>query len=141
MRDFPDIAIPDPDYVLWLWVVVPVILAAVFWFAENLIERITEKRLGKPVVGIGYVFMGISLMVAVMAFTIVPDYIEAQREVSAVNAMEKIGFQDIRLSLDKGTFGAYYEGELMRGVLVPDAAHPGMFSVYETPAPPPWPIR
>lgn len=135
MREFPDITLPDPDYALWLWVIVPLILAGLFLWSEQIIERVTEKRRGKPTVGVGYILMGISLLVGVMAFTLVPDYIEATRATAAVSALESIGFQDVRISLDKGTFGAYYDGELMRGVIVPDVAHPGNYSVYETPPP------
>ncbi|QIG57959.1 hypothetical protein SEA_PAULODIABOLI_275 [Microbacterium phage PauloDiaboli] len=135
MREFPDIVIAAPNYSLWLWLLVPAVLAAGFFFLEGIIERSTEKRLGKPLVGIGFVAMGIALFVSAMSIPLVPGAIAAERNASAVQALEDIGFQDIRLNVDAGTFGAYYEGELMRGALIEDQAHKNTYMVVETPPP------
>lgn len=135
MRTFPDITIAAPNYSLWLWLVIPALLAIVFLILEGVIERFTEKRFKKPIVGIGYIAMGIALFVAAMSIPLVPAAISTERSASAIRALESAGFEDVRLNVDAGTFGAYYEGELMRGALVEDQAHPGIFMVVETPPP------
>lgn len=135
MREFPDIVIAAPNYALWLWLLIPAILAVVFFLLENVIERVTDKHFGKPLVGVGYVAMGIALFIAAMSIPLVPGAIAAERNASAVRALEDIGFEDIRLNVDAGTFGAYYEGELMRGALIEDQSHRGTFMVVETPPP------
>jgi len=135
MRDFPDIVIADPNYWLWLWLIIPTFLAIVSLIGESWAEKWTERKYGKPVVGVGYIVMGVMLFIAAMAITLVPDAISAERTASAIDALESNGFEEIRISIDNGTFGAYYEGELMRGILVPIQDHPGEYQVVEVPDP------
>jgi hypothetical protein len=135
MREFPDIVVADPNYWLWLWLIIPAALAVGFLLAEFIIERWTEKKWGKAVVGVGYIAMGVMLFISAMAITLVPDAIYAQHNDSAVSALEDIGFTEVRLNIDTGTYGAYYDGELMRGVLVEIQAHPGNYQVVEVPDP------
>lgn len=135
MRVFPDIYIAPPNYWLWLWLIVPAILAVGFLLSEFLIERWTERKWGKTVVGVGYIGMGVMLFVSAMAISLVPDAISAQQSSSAVTSLEKHGFDEIRINVDAGTFGAYYGGELMRGVLVEDSDSPNTYHVIEVPDP------
>ncbi len=132
MRTFPDIVVAAPNY--WWWLVVVGLAAAAvgFFFLEHYIERVSDKRRGKPFVGIGYTLSVIALFSAAMFTPVVPDIISSERTASAVAALEEIGFEEVRTTIDSGTFGAYYEGELMRGVLVADKAHPGVYKVVES---------
>lgn len=132
MPIFPDVIIPTASPLLWLWVVIPVLLAVLFLLSENFIERITERRLGKPIVGVGYVLMGVALLVGVMAFNLVPDIMEAEQTSNAVRALEEAGFSEVRISVDVGTFGAIYDNELMRGVIIPDPAVENGYHVQQT---------
>ncbi len=135
MRVFPDITLTSPDLSMWLWIIIPFSLAGLFLFAEFVIERQTEKRRGAPVVGVGFVLMGIALFVGMMGVTLVPDAIHTIETQKVVAALEGIGFQDVRLSLDQNSFGGYYDGELVRGVFIEDPSHENVYNVYETPPP------
>jgi len=132
MQEFPDITIADPNLWLWLWLLIPLGLAAGAFIAEIPIEKLTEKWFGRPVVGIGYITMGVFLLVAAVCVPLIPDAIESERNADATIALEEIGFEDVRITMSIGTFGAYWEGELMRGVLVEEPAHPGTFQVLRT---------
>lgn len=132
MRNFPDITVAEPNMAIWLWVLIPAVLAVLFLLAENVIERITDKSFGKPVVGVGYILMGISIFVALLSFSFIPSILEDEANRNAVQALEEIGFEEIRISTDVGTFGAIYDGELMRGVIIPDVGHPGEYHVQQT---------
>jgi hypothetical protein len=132
MPQYPDIIIPGPNLLLWLWVIIPLGLAVLFLVSENFIERFTEKKFDKPVVGVGYILMGVSLLVGVMAFNLVPDLLQAEHTANAVKALEAEGFSEVRITMDAGTFGAIYDGELMRGVVISDPAVVDGYHVQQT---------
>lgn len=135
MREFPNVTIPGLDFSIFLWLLIPVGGAVLFYFLEFAIEHFTEKRYGHPKVGIGYWLMGVSLLTAVLAVPSFIDEMETQRARAAAIQLEQIGFEEVRLTLASGTFGAYYNGDLMRGALVPIQNHPGEYRVIETPPP------
>jgi len=135
MREFPDIVIAGPDFGYYLWLIIPAIAVFLFLGLEFLVERWSLKRKRKPVVGVGFVLAGIAALIGVSSLTPIQEQIEMDRTVSAVSQLEDIGFQEVRITLESGTFGAYYDGELMRGALVPVQNHPGEYRVIETPPP------
>lgn len=129
---YPDITVAPANGWLWLWLIIPALLAVVALLLESPMERFTEKRFGKPVVGVGYVLMGIFLFVSAMSIALVPDAIYAQRNTDARIALEEVGFSEVRVNIDNKTFGAIYENELMRGVLVEETGEPGVFKIVDT---------
>lgn len=133
MREFPDIVVPGPDYSVFLWLLLPIAAALVCVLLEFLIEHLTEKYRGKPTVGIGFVLMGAALLAGASGVPLLFDEVEAVQERQAVAALEEKGFSDVRLSFDAKTFGAYYDGELMRGALIPDRYHADTYKIVETP--------
>ncbi|UVG35250.1 membrane protein [Microbacterium phage Cece] len=133
MREFPDIIVPGPDYSVFLWLLLPIGAAAACVFLEFLIEHFTEKYRGKPTVGVGFVLMGAALLAGASGVPLLFDEVQSAQERQAVAALEENGFTDVRLSFDAKTFGAYYEGELMRGALIPDRYEVDTYRIVETP--------
>lgn len=129
--------IPEPSWTPWLLLVIPVVLAVVFLVGEFVVQRVSAKRRksGHPFVGFGFIPMGIAIFVATMTYPLVPLQLQQEKTATAVAELESIGFEEVRISIDNGTFGAYYEDELMRGALVPVQNHPGEYRVIETPPP------
>lgn len=137
MREFPNITVPEPSWLPWLWLVIPIVAAIVFLVGEFIVQKVSAKRRksGHPFVGWGFIPMGIAIFVATMTYPLVPLQLEEEKTAIVVQQLEESGFEEVRISIENGTFGAYYDGELMRGALVPVQNHEGEFRVIETPPP------
>ncbi|UDL16484.1 membrane protein [Microbacterium phage Zooman] len=134
MRTFPDITPEAVDgWSLWWPILIPITVVLLSIGVEFLIRKRNPKSDFRGT-GIGIAGLGVAA-IFLMGAAFIPVAVGDQEDVNTVKALESVGFQEIRMNFEEGTFGAYYEGELMRGVVIEDQNHPGTFKVVETPPP------
>lgn len=138
MRTFPDITPETIDaWGFWWVILIPLGAFVLGAIVEFIIRKASKTHVNAfNFQGVGYGIMALSGAIAfLIAMGFVPDSISTAEDNNMIASLEDIGFEEIRMNFDEGTFGAYYEGELMRGVVVEDQTNPGTFKVVETPPP------